>query len=158
MLKRYGLVLLAVLTVAAAGAQTGKIRISATANVFVAPDVAQVVFSVTSEDPDKTKAEETAAAEVKAILDEITALKLPGLKTRTPPSQTKKQEAWPPGSGGSRSSYGGSRGIGETPRKAGYVVGTVVEVWFEGDAETLEAGVNKVVSIAETHGATNIAP
>ncbi len=150
MLKRCGMVLLAVLTVAAAGAQTGKIRISATADVSVAPDVAQVVFSVTSDDPDKAKAEEKAAAEVKAILEEIRALQLPRLETRTPPSQTKKQEAWPPPN---PSGYSGG-----TPRKAGYVVGTAIEVWFEGDAVTLEAGINRIMGIAQEHRATNIAP
>ena len=150
MLKRLVVVLLAVLTAAAVGAQAGKIRISATANVFVAPDVAQVVFSVTSEDPDLAQAEAKQVAQIKEIVEAIAALQLPGLKTRTPPSQTRKQEAWPP-----PNSSGHFSG---TPRKAGYVVGTVIEVWFEGDAVTLEGGVNKIMGIAQEHKATNIAP
>jgi uncharacterized protein YggE len=155
MLRQLTVTLLAVLTVTGAGAQAGKIRISGTADIFVAPDVAQVVFSVTSEDPEQATAEQKAAAQVKEILDAIQALKLPKLQTRTPPSQTKKQEAWPP-PGGSLGGGGGS--YGGTPRKAGYVVGTVIEVWFEGEAVTLEAGVNKIMTIAQTHGAANIAP
>ena len=157
MLKRFALVLLAVLTVAAAGAQTGRIRMSASADLFVPPDVAQIVFSVTSEDPDQAQAEARQAAQVKEILDAVKALQLPKLETRTPPSQTAKQEAWP------AQGYGtGGGGIGGnfsgTPRKAGYVVGTVIEVWFEGDALTLEAGVNKIMELARAHGAQNIVP
>jgi len=152
------LLLVVALTAAVAGAQSGKIRISATAEVLVPPDVAQVVFAVTSEAPDRATAEQKAAAEVKAILDEINALQLPKLQTRPPRSQTRHQEAWPPqGSGGSMGGgLGGGRGA--TPRPAGYVVGTVIEVWFEGDAVALEAGVNNITAIAQTHGAGRIAP
>jgi uncharacterized protein YggE len=149
MLKRGTVVLLAVLTVAVAGAETGKIRASATADLFAPPDVAQVVFSVTSEDPVQAQAEAKQAAQVKEILEAIQGLKLPKLVTRTPPSQTTKQEAWPPP---------GAVGYGGTPRKAGYVVGTVIEVGFDGDPATLERGLNQVMTIAQTHGAMNVVP
>lgn len=165
-----------VVAVALAGADGGKLRISARAEVLVPPDVAQVIFSVSGEDPDKAAAEQKAAAEVKAVLDEIAALQLPKLQTRTPSTQTRQWQrpaGGDFGTGGGIGGTGGGRGGGNVgggmggrpgpaapakPAPPEYSTATVIEVWFEGDAATLEAGLNKIATIASAHHAWNLQP
>ena len=80
------------------------------------------------------------------VVEAIKALQLPKLVTRTPPASapgTRRGRRRVLAQVEARSAVRGS------PRKAGYVVGPVVEVWFEGDRAGARAGVNKIMTIAQ---------